>query len=92
MERLDRGPPCLTSLGILQLSPQSFLHPLNPSVILSILSLSLSPSPRYQALLAQVAMAPYLSSQVVYIAPTMPGTSFVAANHCSMRAPLSSPS
>jgi hypothetical protein len=45
-----------------------------------------------QAFPAHVSMALYLSSQVVYIAPTIPGTLSVLEIHSAMAAPLSSPS
>ncbi len=43
-----------------------------------------------QALAARTSMAVYLSSQVVYIAPTTPGTAAVFCNHCAMAEPSSS--
>jgi len=39
---------------------------------------------------AQMSMAPYLSSQVVYIAPTTPGTDAVFCSHWAMPEPSSS--
>ena len=45
-----------------------------------------------QACLAQTSMASYLSCQVVYIAPTIPGISLVWLRHAVINAPSSSPS
>jgi hypothetical protein len=42
------------------------------------------------ALRAHLSIAPYLSSHVVYIAPTIPGTSRVFASHSAMALPFSS--
>jgi hypothetical protein len=44
------------------------------------------------AFLAQACMAPYLFCQVVYMAPTIPGTSLVFASHSAMPEPSSSES
>ena len=44
------------------------------------------------AFCAQASIASYLSSHVVYIAPTIPGTSFVFSIHFAICDPFSSPS
>jgi hypothetical protein len=48
--------------------------------------------PPPQALFTQVSSAPYLSSQVVCMAPVMPGTFLVLEIHSLIAEPSSSPS